>query len=401
LLQPVLWRCDRALVRARTWIVRNAWSDASVWILQHMSLSLPAIFAAGLLTFASPCVLPLMPIYLATLAGGSLDRARPRRLIAVAVAFVLGLGSVFVALGALATSFGALLTEHRTAISLLSGALMLLFGARALGLLRLSRLDRDVRPGLTRVRSVSSVAGSFLFGAAFALGWSPCIGPVLAAVLTYAAANADNPSRGALYLAVYAAGLSLPLLVLAAFAGHAGAWVRRVRGAIPKLEMLTGVALIAMGGWMVATAVGALSAADSSPTADARPAGEGSCANGSAPGHTCALPDVEPSAAAAELPIAEAQFIEFGSQDCPVCRRMRPVVEKLMAACTELDARITHVDVTTAEGRALADRHRVRGTPTFVLLDGRGNERARLLGDNSSEALSAALEQAFGVSCSG
>lgn len=359
-----------------------------------MTLSIPAIFLAGLLTFASPCVLPLIPIYLATIAGGSLDAVRPRRTLLVASAFVLGLSSVFIALGALASSLGAVLVAHRTAITLASGALMLLFGARALGLFRIAALERDARPGLTRVRNASSVAGAFLFGAAFALGWSPCIGPVLAAVLAYAAAHADTPARGALYLGVYAAGLSLPLLACALGAGHASAWLKRARVALPKLEKLTGVGLAAAAVWTLAGAFADLQHAPEALAADG--GAESTCALG----HTCALPSgVTHAGPHLVLPANGAQFLEFTSDECPVCRRMRPVIEQLAATCSELDAGRVRVDVTTSDGRALADRHHVRGTPTFVLLDEHGVERARLLGENTRAQLAAAVEKAFGVSC--
>ena len=361
-----------------------------------MSFSRHAIFVAGLLTFASPCVLPLIPIYLATLAGGSLEQANARRTLVVACAFSLGLGSVFVALCSLAWSFGGLLVTYRTPITLASGALMLLFGARTLGILRVHALERDARPALARIRSASSLAGAFLFGAAFALGWSPCIGPVLAAILTYAATHAQSPAGGALYLGVYAAGLAAPLLLLAAGAGQAAAWVMRARRAIPRLEQLTGVALVAVGLWTVYSTL---------PKQEPRPATLTAAADScdvQRPGHTCDLPQVRgDEAAVAAAPVEGARMLEFTAHDCSVCRRMRPVVEKLVAACTELDARFVRVDVTTPQGRALADRYRVHGTPTYVLLDEHGVERARLLGESSSEALAAAVERAFGLSCWG
>ncbi|MET0390131.1 MAG: cytochrome c biogenesis protein CcdA [Polyangiales bacterium] len=362
-----------------------------------MEVSILAIFAAGLLTCASPCVLPLLPVYLAALAGGSLDRARPGRTFSVACAFVLGLMLVFVALGALASSFGALLTAHRTGITLASGVLMVLFGVHALGIVRVRRFEQDARPGLTKVRSVSTLAGAFLFGAAFALGWSPCIGPVLASVLSYAAAHAATPWRGAGYLAVYASGLALPLLVLAALAERATLWVKRMRRVIPVLEKVTGVLLLGVGAWSV---IDAWPAATHDPrvalVAPAADSGDRSCTG---EGHTCALPEIR--AAGEPLPptAAGSQLYEFGARDCPVCQRTRPVLEQLAAACSELAPRIVHVDVGTASGRALADRYQVRGTPTLVLLNEHGVEEARILGEHTSAALAEAVERAFGVSC--
>lgn len=371
-----------------------------------MTFSLLTIFGAGLLTFASPCVLPLMPIYLATLAGSALGDAGPqrtRRTVAVALAFTAGLSVVFVLLGALATTLGRLLTEQRTTIVLVSGGLMVLFGLRSLRLLRVSLLDRDTRPLLEGVRTTSTLFGAFAFGAAFALGWSPCIGPVLASVLGYAATHTDDPLRGAAYLAVYAAGLSTPLLLLAAGAARAGGWLKRFRSAIPRLEKVTGAALLALGLWTVFDALPLASRAPEVATnttpMDAAHEAASTCSGAE---HLCGLP------AQTALPLqapdldrpAGARLLEFTARECPVCRRMRPIVERVEAACTTLEARIVRVDVATPEGRALADHHHVRGTPTFVLIDGNGVERERLLGETSANEVAAAVERAFGVSCS-
>ena len=177
-----------------------------------MELSLLAIFGAGLLTFASPCVLPLMPIYLATIVGTVNARGRTRYTMLVASTFVAGFTAVFVALGALASTLGAWLVAYQRPIVVASAALMIVFGLRGLGVLRVAAFERDVRPGLSRTGSVTGPVGAFVFGAAFALGWSPCIGPVLASVLTYAATHSDSPAKGALYLAVYAGGIAAPML---------------------------------------------------------------------------------------------------------------------------------------------------------------------------------------------
>jgi len=368
-----------------------------------MSLSVLAIFGAGLLTFASPCVLPLMPVYLATIAGGTLELARPRRTLVLAAAFSAGLSLVFVLLGAFASSLGGALLPHRTTLLVLSGALMVAFGLRALGVFRIRALDVDARPALHRIEAVSSVAGAFVFGAAFGLGWSPCIGPVLASVLTFAATHAASPWQGAGYLAIYAAGLSAPLLVLAAAASRATAWLRRSRAAIPRLERLTGGAMLALGVWTVATLVWPSSSeapGASMPRAVLDVEHGESCEV--EPGDGCALPEVR--TAGDDMPSADfhgARILEFTADDCPVCRRMRPVVDRLVAACRELDTRIVRVDVATPQGRALADRHGVRGTPTFVLIDESGRETKRLLGERTQADVAAAVEATFGLSCWG
>lgn len=364
-----------------------------------MSLSNFAIFTAGILTFLSPCVLPLVPVYLATLSGGSLHDARAGRTFAVATAFTTGLSIVFVLLGALASGFGEVLLAQRTWLSMSSGALMVLFGLRAFGFMRLPWLDRDARPALTRVRAVSSVGGAFLFGAAFALGWSPCIGPVLASVLTYAATHSGSPWQGAGYLAVYAAGLSAPLLLLALLVKHATAALRRTRGAIPVFEKLAGAALVLVGAWTVWDTL-----QDAPPREVVAVQGEGAERGAACDAEhgVCALAVELPKGSAGgarSLPPLTNKLLEFTSHDCPACQRMKPVLDGLIAACTEVAERVVHVDVTTTSGRALASRHGVRGTPTFVLLDERGDERERLLGETKAEHVASAIERAFGISC--
>jgi cytochrome c-type biogenesis protein len=346
-------------------------------------------------------VLPLVPVYLAALTGGGIGGAPAARMLARAAAFAAGLTVVFVALGAVASTLGAVLAEHRSTLLWVSGALMLLFGLRSLGLLRIRAMDVDARPALHRLESVSSVAGAFLFGAAFALGWSPCIGPVLASVLTFAATHAHSPWQGAGYLLVYAAGISAPLLLIALGAARATHWLKGVRGAIPRLEKVTGGALVALGAW---TLLPLMSSPDVPSLSEARPSGAqvAACDADARPGHLCALP-AAPTALQhdSQARVEGAHMLEFTSDECPVCRRMRPVLEKLVASCSELEKRMVRVDVATSYGRALADRFGVRGTPTFILFDEQGVETARLLGETSREDVAAAVERATGLSCWG
>jgi cytochrome c-type biogenesis protein len=364
------------------------------------SLSPVAIFGAGLLSFASPCVLPLIPVYLGTLLGTSLGEANTRRALAVAGAFSAGLSVVFVTLGALASTLGGVLVAYKTPVSLVSGVLMLLFGLRAVGVLRLRSLDRDARPMLARVRVASNLSSAFVFGAAFALGWSPCVGPVLASVLTFAAANATSPWHGAGYLAVYAAGFSAPLFGIAAAASYAPRWLQRTRRALPRLERLTGAALLLVGLWMVVGAVRQFVAIDTSAAvATERPAPSKptlACETSSDQG-SCGLPHLAAGTHPAPR-VSGARLLEFSSQHCPACQRMRPTVDRLVRAC-ELDSLVMHVDVSTSGGQSLAHRHAVRATPTFVLVDESGRERARILGETSANDIAAAVEKAFGISC--
>ena len=366
----------------------------------NMSFSLLTIFGAGLLTFASPCVLPLMPIYLATIVGDALDKARPWRALLTASSFTSGFTLVFIALGALASSVGKLLLDYQRPITLVSGLLMIAFGLRGLGLFRVALFDRDARPAMQRMGAVSGAGGAFMFGAAFALGWSPCIGPVLASVLTYTAEHAESPWRGAGYLAVYAAGIALPMLLLAAAAPRAVQLVRSMRVALPWLERLTAAALLGVGIWTLGPL---LSEPQPSAAVADQSAPQASCEQ-VGPGHTCAITPIDTVEAAELEPDGVAQqrqqLLEFGAHDCPVCRRMRPVLDRLVTACAELDSWVVHVDVATQSGRALASRYGVRGTPTFLFLNDKGEEGERLLGETTEADIAAAVERTFGLSCS-
>jgi thiol:disulfide interchange protein len=219
-------------------------------------------------------------------------------------------------------------------------------------------------------------------------------------VLTFAAAHATSPWHGAGYLAVYAAGFSSPLFGIAAAASYAPRWLKRSRRVLPRLERLTGAALLLVGLWMVVGAIQQAATADGpEAVAAARPPPDKAalaCESESKQG-SCGLPRLGSDTRPAPH-VAGARLLEFSSQHCPACQRMRPTLDRLVRAC-ELDSLVLHVDVSTSHGQSLAHRHAVRATPTFVLVDEAGRERARILGETSANDIAAAVEKAFGISC--
>jgi len=164
--------------------------------------------------------------------------------IGAAALFVLGFGTVFVLLGATASSLGTLLMEHVETLTLLAGALLVVFGLHLTGLVRIPLLYRQVRlePG-ERPRGL---IGPYLIGLAFGFGWSPCVGPVLAAILMVAGADA-SVGRGMLLLGIYAAGIGIPFLIAAAFTGPFLAWARAARSRLGLVEKVAGALLILTG----------------------------------------------------------------------------------------------------------------------------------------------------------
>ena len=208
---------------------------------------------AGVVSFSSPCCLPLMPGYLSYVSGvaasgGGAVAVGRRGALRAAALFVVGFALVFTALGAGASIFGGLLLHYRTGFTQAGGVLVIAIGLVTMGLVRVPFLYRERRLDMRRIKP--GPGGALPLGMAFAIGWTPCIGPVLAGILT-AAASTANPGRGAALLLTYSLGLGLPFLLLAAGVGGAGrtsAWLRRHgRG----VEVAGGAILVLMGFLMI------------------------------------------------------------------------------------------------------------------------------------------------------
>jgi cytochrome c-type biogenesis protein len=210
-----------------------------------------AALIAGLVSFLSPCVLPLVPPYLVYLAGTSLERLaeaepppRVRRDAVVAAAlFVGGFSTVFVALGASASAVGALLRFYSNELAIVAGAAIIVMGLHFLGITPISFLQREAR---LNVQKPVGLWGAYVMGLAFALGWTPCIGPILAAILAVAASKA-TVAKGAGLLAVYSLGLGVPFLVAALAVGPFAAFLVRFRAHLAHMERVMGGLLVLTG----------------------------------------------------------------------------------------------------------------------------------------------------------
>ena len=212
--------------------------------------SLPVVFGAGVLSFLSPCVLPLVPPYLTYMGGASYeqlrgnDRALQLRIIFTSLFFVLGFSVVFVTLGATATAFGQSFRQALPILTPIAGLLIIGMGLHFLGIFRIALLDRQVRhhgPGVA-----SGPLGGFLLGLAFAIGWTPCIGPVLAAILSVAA-NENSALQGATLLGVYSLGLGVPFVLAGMAIGPFMTFFAGFRKNLSIVEKLVGGLLVITG----------------------------------------------------------------------------------------------------------------------------------------------------------
>ena len=204
-------------------------------------------FAAGLVSFFSPCILPLIPVYLSYLAGityNELTAAPRRRVLAHSGMFILGFTAVFVGLGATATFVGRFLTDYQEWVGRASGALLVVFGLWMLGVLNVGFLWREARWHF-QDKPVGYL-GSSLVGATFAAGWTPCVGPVLTVILLYAGSQ-DKVGQGMALLAVYSLGLAVPLFLCALGLERSLGWIKKAGAGLVWIERAAGACLLAIG----------------------------------------------------------------------------------------------------------------------------------------------------------
>lgn len=213
-------------------------------------VTLTAAAAAGLLSFLSPCVLPLVPPYLTFIAGTTIEElaeegeaTAKRDVMIAAVLFVMGFSTVFIALGATASVFGQFIREHLELLSALAGGAIVLMGLHFLGVFRIAFLYREAR---VSVEKPVGLWGAYVMGLAFAFGWTPCIGPILAAILAVASSE-DTVAKGAGLLAVYSAGLGLPFLLAALAMEPFVRFLKRFKAHFATVERVVGVLLVLTG----------------------------------------------------------------------------------------------------------------------------------------------------------
>ncbi|MEZ5873203.1 MAG: cytochrome c biogenesis protein CcdA [Nitratireductor sp.] len=209
-------------------------------------------FIAGLVSFVSPCVLPIVPPYLCFLAGMSMDelsnsthdRGKGAKIIGSSIAFVLGFATVFVALGATSSFIGQFVTRYLDTLSVLAGVIIIILGLHFLGVFKIGLLYREAR--IQVQRKPAGLLGAYVVGLAFAFGWTPCVGPVLATVLFVAGAE-ETALRGALLLLSYALGIGVPFILAAMFVAPFMGFLRRFARHLGAVEKVMGGLLVLTG----------------------------------------------------------------------------------------------------------------------------------------------------------
>lgn len=229
-----------------------------------LDISFAGAALAGLLSFFTPCILPMVPFYLCYMAGismneltgeGKISQGAQRRLVISAIAFALGVTTIFILLGLGATALGSAFARYKEPLSYIGAVILLAFGLHFLGIVKIPFLYREAR--LESSAAPSTLIGAYLMGLAFGFGWTPCVGPALASILMIASGMGDL-WRGALLLAVYGLAMTTPFVIAALFARPFLAWAGRNRKYLPWVERTMGVMLIVFAILIVTNSVNAI-----------------------------------------------------------------------------------------------------------------------------------------------
>ena len=221
--------------------------------MDGFDISYAGALGAGILSFLSPCVLPLVPPYLCFLGGVTIDQITDednedegltRRVFITAVFFVLGLATVFIMLGATASALGQMVADYMEVLSTIAGLIIIVLGLHFMGLLRIPLLYREAR--FNAASKPASLFGAYIIGLAFAFGWTPCVGPILAAIL-FVAGSDDSVMYGISLLAVYAAGLGIPFLIAALAIRPFMGFMSRFKRHMQTIERVIGALLVVTG----------------------------------------------------------------------------------------------------------------------------------------------------------
>lgn len=385
-----------------------------------MDASFGGLFLGGFLTFLSPCVLPLIPIYLVMLLGSIPEKAGTKDRLAAfftTLFFVLGFTLVFVLMGLSATYIGQALITHRDLFEQLGGLLVILLGLKFMGYLNIPFLDMDIRPDASRFNTRFKYLNAFILGFAFAFGWSPCVGPILGAVLTYTSMTTANPIHGAFMLLVYSMGFALPLLLLSLFVDQTAkliAGIRRYGGVIERvtggLAVLVGLLLLTGNLGIIETfftpSQPAIATSENNIHGSEKDSklittnkkdkksckGEHDLCKVSPDSHVFNTPQSIP---VPNMPI----MVEFYSKNCPICRAMMPVIGALRNRCYGKNFQIQQIDISEKKNKKYISQFGIMGVPSFVFMDKQGKEIGRLLGKQQPRAFEPYLTALLGKKC--
>lgn len=338
-----------------------------------MSFTFFGLFGAGLLTFLSPCVLPLIPVLLANFASSKAP-------VKATLWFITGFTLVFVAMGLSIPSLSQSLGAIKPYLLIGAGALLGLFGLKMMQALpTLPSLNWMTRS--LHMKAPQDLHG-LLFGAVFGLSWTPCVGPVLGSVLTYVAAQNSTPLQSALFLFTFALGIALPILAVSLGSKQLLPQLKRLRPYLPKIEYAIGLGLFIFGVYIanqgrLSQAIPVLS--ENSTVAALTTQNEWVPLNKESP--------------------LSARLLFFYSENCPICHAMESYLPEMSDTCSKENFALIRINVDRPENSQAAQTYHVKAVPTLSVLNDRGDEVIHLVGYQTQARLLDALRTTSRFAC--
>ncbi len=341
-----------------------------------MDLSIISIFFAGALTFFTPCILPLIPIYIGILSN-DLSTKNKANIIKSSLSFSFGFITSFALIGGLFAIFGLFLNKYQSIISILSSFIIFIFGLKFLGIVKISFLERTLKINETKIHTKFKILNNFLLGFVFGAGWSPCIGPILGSILAFILSKSISPLLGFFYLFVYGFGLFSPFILVSIFSEILLPKITYIYKYFKKIEIIIGILMIISSIYLFSTSFDFnIFNKDNGPKNNIK-------------SYILNSENNYPT------------LIEFYSSDCSICKQMDPILNQVFAKCDGKNINLKKIDVSKPENFYLKNEFKIIGVPTFILIDKNNNEVSRLIGQQTEDAIYQAISTLRGEKCDG
>jgi len=323
-----------------------------------------SIYLAGILSFLSPCILPIIPVYFSILPGTG-------KLIYKALLFCLGFSIIFALMGGGAGVLGSFIQSNKAAVNIVAGVILTLIGFNFLNLIQIPMLGKSYSIDSNKFKTRFELLNALIIGILFAITWSPCIGAVLGGILTYVSAEGHGVISGAIKLFIYGIGISTPLIISVFFYKRLNNFYKNSPYFFDMVKKLLGfiILLFAINLFSNVVMLSKHTQENLNPT------------------DKIMIP--------AKLPL----FISFVSSSCEDCESMKPVIEKLEKACGKKILEFRTVNLDDHQYEYLAYQQGIFGTPTYLILDNNGKERKRFFGLQTPEDLENNIKLATGHRC--